>query len=77
MSTPRTALITSGIVFALLAISHVVRWLSPVEILIDGKVLPLIFSIFSGIILILLSIWMFFVAKKVKITSKDDKEKDA
>jgi len=27
----KTALITSGIVFGLLAISHAIRWLSPVK----------------------------------------------
>ena len=72
----KTALITSGVVFALLAISHVVRWLSPLEILIGGKVLPFIISLFSGIILALLSIWMFFAAKGIKINSNEDKEKD-
>ena len=72
----KVALITAGVVFALLAMSHVVRWVSPVEILIGGKVLPFIISLFSGIILALLSIWMFFAAKKIKITSNEDKEKD-
>ena len=35
----KTALITSGIVFGLLAISHAIRWLSPVEILVNGNIL--------------------------------------
>ena len=68
MSMQKTALITSGVVFALLAISHAVRWLSPVEILINGNVLPFIISLFSGVILALLSIWMFIAAKKMKPT---------
>ena len=76
MDMQKTALITSGVVFALLAISHVVWWLSPLEILIGGKVLPFIISLFSGIILALLSIWMFFAAKGIKVTSNEDKEKD-
>ena len=71
----KAALITSGVVFASLAVSHAVRWLSPVEILINGNVLPFIVSLFSGIILILLSIWMFVAAKKMKPTAKEDAEK--
>ena len=70
----KIALITSGIVFALLAISHAVRWLSPVEILINGSVLPFIISLSSGIVLALLSIWMFIAARKMKPTSKEDTE---
>ena len=72
----KTALITSGVVFALLAISHAVRWLSPVEILINGNVLSFIVSLFSGIILALLSIWMFIAAKKMNLTPKEDTEKE-
>ena len=72
----KTALITSGVVFALLAISHAVRWLSPVEILINGNVLPFIVSLFSGITLALLSIWMFIAAKKMKPTPNEDTEKE-
>ena len=71
----KTALITSGVVFALLAISHAVRLLSPVEILINGKVLPLIISLVSSILLALLSIWMFVAAIKIKKKPKEDTEK--
>ena len=70
----KTALITSGIVFGLLAISHAIRWLSPVEILVDGNVLSFITSLSSGIILALLSIWMFIAAKKEKPTLGENKE---
>ena len=72
----KTALITSGVVFALLAISHAVRWFSPVEISVNGNVLPFIVSLSSGIILVLLSIWMFIAAKKIKPTPKKDEEKE-
>ena len=72
----KKALITSGVIFALLAISHAVRWLSPVKILINGNTLPLIVSLFSGIILALLSVWMFISAKQMKSTSKEDIEKE-
>lgn len=70
----KTALITSGIVFGLLSISHAIRWLSPVEILVDGNVLPFITSLSSGIILALLSIWMFIAAKKEKPIPGANKE---
>ena len=70
----KTALITSGIVFGLLAISHAIRWLSPVEILVNGNVLSFITSLSSGIILALLSIWMFIAAKKAKPTLSENKE---
>ena len=72
----KVALITAGVVFALLAISHIIRWLSPVEILIDGNILPLVISLSSGIILALLSIWMFIAVKKIKPTIKEDEEKN-
>ena len=76
MSMQKTALITSGVVFSLLAVSHAVRWLSPVEILIDGNVLPFVVSLSSGIILALLSIWMFVAVKKMKPTPKEDTKKE-
>ena len=76
MFMQKKALITSGVIFALLAISHAVRWLSPVKILINGNTLPLIVSLFSGIILALLSVWMFISAKQMKSTSKEDIEKE-
>ena len=68
----KAALITAGIIFALLAISHVIRWLAPVEILIGGNNLPLSISLLSGIFLSLLSIWMFVAAKNVKENSKEN-----
>jgi len=74
MLMQKTALITSGIVFGLLSISHAIRWLSPVEILVDGNVLSFITSLSSGIILALLSIWMFIAAKKTKPTLSENKE---
>jgi len=72
----RIALITAGTVFGLLATSHIVRWVSPVEILIEGNVLPLIVSVSSGIILALLSIWMFVAVKKMGSIPEGDKEEE-
>ena len=74
MLMQKIALITSGIVFGLLALSHGIRWLSPVEILVNGQILPFITSLSSGIILALLSIWMFLAARKIKLPKNDNKE---
>ena len=68
----KAALTTAGIIFALLAISHVIRWLAPVDILIGGNNLPLSISLLSGIFLSLLSIWMFVAAKNMKESSKEN-----
>ncbi len=70
----KTALITFGIVFSFLSISYAIRWLSPVKIIVDGNVLPFITSLSSGIILALLSIWIYIAAKKIKSTSIKNKD---
>jgi len=64
----KTALVTAGIIFTLLAISHFIRWLYAVEVLVDGKTLPVVAYIFACVFLALLAIWMFFAAKKMKPT---------
>ena len=68
----KIALITAGIIFALLAMSHAIRWLAPIEILIGGNNLPLTISLLSGVFLALLSIWMFVAAKNMKENSKEN-----
>jgi len=70
MSMQKISLITSGVVFALLAISHLIRWLYPVEILINGDSVAFIVSLSSGAILALLSIWMFIAVRKMEPNSK-------
>ena len=45
----KTALVTAGTIFALLAISHFIRWLYAVEVLVDGEILPVVISLFSCI----------------------------
>ena len=67
-SMQKTALVTAGIIFTLLAISHFIRWLYAVEVLVDGKTLPVVAYIFACVFLTLLAIWMFIVAKKMKPT---------
>ena len=43
----KTALVTAGIIFTLLAISHFIRWLYAVEVLVDGKTLQVVAYIFA------------------------------
>ena len=74
MLMQKIALITSGVVFGLLALSHAIRWLSPVEILVNGQILPFITSLSSGIILSLLLILMFLEARKTKFPKNVNKE---
>ena len=64
----KTALVTTGIIFTLLAIYHFIRWLYAVEVLVDGKTLPVVAYIFACVFLALLAIWMFIAAKKMKPT---------
>ena len=64
----KTALVTAGIIFTLLAISHFIRWLYAVEVLVDGKTLPVVAYIFACVFLALLAIWMFIAEKKMKPT---------
>ena len=72
----KTALVTAGIIFTLLAISHFIRWLYAVEVLVDGKTLPVVAYIFACVFLALLAIWMFIAAKKMKPTPNEDTEKE-
>jgi len=60
----KVALVTAGIIFTLVAISHFIRWLYAVEVLVGGKTLPVVASIFACVFLALLAIWMFVAAKK-------------
>jgi len=60
----KTALVTAGTIFALLAISHFIRWLYAVEVLVDGEILPVVISLVSCIFLALLATWMFIAARK-------------
>ena len=70
ISMQKISLITSGVVFALLAVSHLIRWLSPVEILINGDSISFVVSFSSGLILALLSIWMFIAVRKMEPNPK-------
>ena len=72
----KISLITSGVAFALLAISHLIRWLYPVEILVNGNSVSYIVSLSSGVILALLSVWMFIAVRKIEPNPKKEMEKN-
>ncbi|MDX1900682.1 MAG: hypothetical protein SFW66_01595 [Gammaproteobacteria bacterium] len=54
-----SALYVAGIVFALVAILHLVRWVKKAEILVNGKPIPMWVSQVGFVVALLLSIWMF------------------
>jgi hypothetical protein len=72
----KISLITSGVVFALLAISHLIRLLYPVEILVNGDRVSFIVSLASGVILALLSVWMFIAVRKIEPNPKERNGKE-
>ncbi|MHB1946809.1 MAG: hypothetical protein ACYCQI_01690 [Gammaproteobacteria bacterium] len=55
---PSTALIVSGIIFAIVALMHLLRLVYRTEIIIAGKVMPMWASILGFIIPLALAIWM-------------------
>ncbi len=56
------ALITAGIIFAIIALIHVLRLIYKIEIVVAGKRIPSWVSVIGFVIPLLLSIWMFAIA---------------
>jgi len=56
------ALITSGTVFAIVALVHLLRLWYRSEIVISGRVMPMWTSVAGFILPLLLSIWLFMIA---------------
>lgn len=57
------ALKVSGIVFAIVAVMHLLRIIFNSEIIISGYVVSMQFSIVGAIVALCLSIWMFMASK--------------
>ena len=53
------ALITAGIVFALVGLMHLLRLIYKWQVTFEGKTIPMWVSVLGFIIPLLLSIWMF------------------
>ena len=49
----------AGIVFLLVAVMHLLRFLFKVEAVIGGFTVPLWYSLIGSVIALLLSLWMF------------------
>lgn len=56
-----TALIVAGIIFAIVALMHLLRVIYKTDVIIGTKSIPIWVSIVAFIVTLLLSIWMFFV----------------
>lgn len=59
MDTKQAALNVAGVVFFLMALLHLVRLIFHFEVAIAGVQVPLWASLPAGIVLFLLSLWMF------------------
>ena len=57
------ALKTAGIIFLIIALLHALRLVLKIEVVVNGWVLPVWFSIVGFVIVALLSRWMFQSAK--------------
>jgi hypothetical protein len=59
----KAALRVAGILFLLVAILHLVRWIQEIEVIIGGIALPLWMSLPAFFLMIALSGWMFVASK--------------
>ena len=60
----KAALYTSGVVFATVAVAHVVHLTTGVGIVVDGVILPVWVSFLGALIAALLAIWMAVAARR-------------
>ena len=60
----KAALYTSGAVFAVVAVAHVVRLITGLEIVVGGAILPMWVSFLGALIAALLAVWMVVAARR-------------
>ena len=60
----KAALYTSGAVFAVVAVAHVVRLITGFEIVVDGVIVPVWVSFLGALIAALLAVWMMVAARR-------------
>ncbi len=60
----KTALYTSGAVFAAVAVAHVVRLITGFEIVVDGVIVPVWVSVLGALIAAPLSVWMAVATRR-------------
>jgi len=59
----RRPLIVAGLIFLVMAIVHLVRYFYPFSLVIAGYNIPPLWSLIGGVVLIILSGWMFFAPR--------------
>lgn len=59
-----TALMLAGTVFSLAAVLQLVRYFKAWELIIEQHHIPVEWSLYAGIILGLLAVWMFIAERK-------------
>ena len=60
----KAALCTSGAVFAVVAVAHVVRLITGFEIVVGGMTVPAWVSFLGALIAALLAVWMVAAARR-------------
>ena len=60
----KAALYTSGVVFAAVAVAHVVRLATGFEIIVGGIIVPVWASFLGALIAALLAVWMVAEARR-------------
>lgn len=60
----KAALYTSGVVFAAVAVAHLVRLITGFEIVVGGIVAPVWVSFLGALIAALLAVWMVAAARR-------------
>jgi lipopolysaccharide export LptBFGC system permease protein LptF len=60
----KAALYTSGAVFTVVAVAHVVRLITGIEIVVDGGIVPVWVSFLGALIAALLAVWMMVAARR-------------
>ena len=60
----KAALYTSGVVFAVVAVGHVVRLITGIEIVVGGVLLPVWVSFLGALFAALLAVWAAVAARR-------------
>ncbi len=60
----RPALYTAAVIFAAIALLHLIRFFRDTEIVVGGVVVPVLASLPAAIVLALLALWMVLAARR-------------
>ncbi len=59
----KRALRTAGVIFFLFGLVHTVRFILKADIVVSGREVPEVWSVFAALIGFILSVWMFRSAR--------------